>query len=122
MRATSSSPSSRAWACGLTPALWHSSRAVFGPTPYKYVSAMTVGRSFGMSTPCKRGMLRLLDARGRAPPLKLTLALLVARVAADDVHHSAAADDLAFVANSLNAGFDFHMGTGPAVNASIYDA
>jgi hypothetical protein len=49
-----------------------------------------------------------------------TLALFVARVAADDVHDAAAADDLAFIANSLNAGFDFHGDTRQAVNISIY--
>ena len=37
MRANSSSRSSLARACGSTPALWHRSRAIFGPTPYRYV-------------------------------------------------------------------------------------
>jgi hypothetical protein len=32
----------------------------------------------------------------------------MARVAAHDVHHTTAADDLALVANALDAGFDFH--------------
>jgi hypothetical protein len=50
----------------------------------------------------------------------LTLALFVAWVAADDVHDPAAADDLALIANSLNAGFDFHGDTRQAVNISIY--
>jgi hypothetical protein len=44
----------------------------------------------------------------------------VARVAADDVHDPTAAYDLALIANSLNAGFDFHGDTRQAVNASIY--
>jgi hypothetical protein len=61
----------------------------------------------------------LLDERGK-PAAKLTLALLVARVAADDAHHPAAADDFAFIANSLNAGFDFHGDIRQAVNISIY--
>jgi hypothetical protein len=44
----------------------------------------------------------------------------MARVAADDVHDPTAADDLALIANSLNAGFDFHGDTRQAVNISIY--
>jgi hypothetical protein len=43
--------------------------------------------------------------------LPLTLTLLVARIGADDVDHAAAADDLAMLANSLNAGSDFHGST-----------
>jgi hypothetical protein len=42
------------------------------------------------------------------------------RVAADDTHYPTAAHDLAFIANSLNAGFDFHGDTRQAVNISIY--
>jgi hypothetical protein len=45
----------------------------------------------------------------------------MARVAADDVHDPTAADDLALIANSFNAGFHFHGDTRQAVNASIYD-
>jgi hypothetical protein len=44
----------------------------------------------------------------------------MARVATDDVHHPAAADDLAFIADSLNAGFDFHDGIRQTGNVSIY--
>jgi hypothetical protein len=44
----------------------------------------------------------------------------MARVAADDAHYPTAAHDLAFIANSLDAGFDFHGDTGQAVNISIY--
>jgi hypothetical protein len=44
----------------------------------------------------------------------------VARVAADDIHDPTAAYDLAFIANSLNAGFHFHGDTRQAVNISIY--
>jgi hypothetical protein len=44
----------------------------------------------------------------------------MARVAADDVHDPTAAHDLAFIANSLNAGFHFHGDTRQAVNISIY--
>jgi hypothetical protein len=36
------------------------------------------------------------------------LALLVARIAAHDVHDATAADDFTLVANTLDAGFDFH--------------
>jgi hypothetical protein len=43
--------------------------------------------------------------------LLLTLALLVARIGADNVDHAAAADDLAMLANSLDAGSDFHGST-----------
>jgi hypothetical protein len=43
--------------------------------------------------------------------LLLTLALLVARVGADNVNHAAAADYLAMFANSLDAGSDFHGST-----------
>jgi hypothetical protein len=42
------------------------------------------------------------------------------RIAADDAHHPTAADDLALIANSLNAGFDFHGDIRQAVNISIY--
>ena len=52
--------------------------------------------------------------------LNLTLALLMARVAADDSHHPTAADDLALIANSLNAGFDFHGNIRQTGNISIY--
>jgi hypothetical protein len=38
----------------------------------------------------------------------LTLALFVAGIGADDVDHAAAAYDLAMLANSLDAGSDFH--------------
>jgi hypothetical protein len=44
----------------------------------------------------------------------------MARVTADDVHHPPAADDLAFIADSLNAGFDFHGYIRQTGNASIY--
>jgi hypothetical protein len=44
----------------------------------------------------------------------------MARVTADDVHHSAAADDFALIADSLNAGFDFHDYIRQTGNASIY--
>jgi hypothetical protein len=44
----------------------------------------------------------------------------MAGIAADDVHDSTAAYDLAFIANSLNAGFHFHGDTRQAVNISIY--
>lgn len=40
------------------------------------------------------------------------LSLLVAGVRADDVHHTAAADDLAILTNSLDAGPDFHNSLG----------
>jgi hypothetical protein len=39
---------------------------------------------------------------------RLSLPLLVARIAAHDEHHPAAADDFALVTYSLDAGFDFH--------------
>jgi hypothetical protein len=35
----------------------------------------------------------------------------MARVAADDVNHAATADNFALIANSFNAGFDFHRCT-----------
>jgi hypothetical protein len=38
----------------------------------------------------------------------LSLPLLMARIAAHDEHHPAAADDLAVIANSLHAGTYFH--------------
>jgi hypothetical protein len=38
----------------------------------------------------------------------LTLPLFVAGIGADDVDDAAAADDLALVANALDAGLDFH--------------
>jgi hypothetical protein len=44
----------------------------------------------------------------------------VARVAADDANHPTAAHNLALIANSLNAGFDFHGDIRQAVNISIY--
>jgi hypothetical protein len=47
------------------------------------------------------------DLRPNAMP-QLTLALLVARIGADDVNHAAAADYLAMLADSLHAGSDFH--------------
>ena len=50
----------------------------------------------------------------------LSLALFVFRVDADHPHHTLAVDDLALIANSLNAGFDFHGDTRQAVNISIY--
>jgi hypothetical protein len=41
----------------------------------------------------------------------LALALLVPRVAAYDVHHPTATDDLAALTNSFDTGTDFHDGT-----------
>jgi hypothetical protein len=46
-----------------------------------------------------------------AKALLLSLALLVARIGADNVDHAAAADDLAMLADSLDAGSDFHGST-----------
>jgi hypothetical protein len=40
---------------------------------------------------------------------QLALSLLVARIGTHDVHHTTAADDLALIAHSLNAGSDFHL-------------
>ena len=59
----------RARPCGSTPALWQRSRAIFGPTPYKYLSEITVGRSFGISTPNRRGIFGklLVDCRIQEP-------------------------------------------------------
>jgi hypothetical protein len=74
-----------------------------GPTPYKYVSEMNVGRSLGISTPNKRGIVYKLLLSN-----ELALPLFVAGVAAHDVHHAAAADNLAILANTLDAGTDFH--------------
>src|SRR6516164_4833521 len=125
MRATSSSCRSRARPCGSTPALWQSSRAIRGPTPYKYCSEMTVGLSLGMSTPSKRGICRRLPKviytkrvkvrfRGGGPAAGSrchgsTLALFVARVAlADHIDHAAAANDLALPTDAFDAGANFH--------------
>jgi hypothetical protein len=44
----------------------------------------------------------------------------VARVAADYAHDPATAHNFALIANSLNAGFDFHGDIRQAVNISIY--
>ena len=44
----------------------------------------------------------------------------MARIAANDSHDPTAANDLALIANSLNAGFDFHGNIRQAVNISIY--
>jgi len=41
----------------------------------------------------------------------LTLPLLVARIAAHDEHHAAAANNFALVANATDAGADFHGNT-----------
>jgi hypothetical protein len=48
----------------------------------------------------------------------LSLPLLVARIAANDVHHAPAAHDLALVTDSLHASFDFHRGTQTAISAA----
>jgi hypothetical protein len=50
------------------------------------------------------------NAHATKAPL-LTLALFVARIGADNVDHTTAADDLAMLANSLDAGSDFHGST-----------
>ena len=39
------------------------------------------------------------------------MALLVARIAADDANDSATTHDLALITNTFNAGFDFHRST-----------
>lgn len=43
--------------------------------------------------------------------LLLTLTLFVARIAAHDAHHAAAANDLTLVTNTFYAGFNFHRFT-----------
>src|SRR4051812_20374825 len=43
----------------------------------------------------------------------LALALLMARVRANDKHHASTADNLAIFANSLDACTDFHASTSP---------
>jgi hypothetical protein len=40
--------------------------------------------------------------------MKLSLALLVTRIVADDEYCPPAADNLALIANTFNAGSDFH--------------
>jgi hypothetical protein len=44
----------------------------------------------------------------------------MAWVAADDAHYPTAAHDLALIANTLNAGFDFHGDFRQTGNISIY--
>jgi hypothetical protein len=57
---------------------------------------------------CFDALLRHAQATQALP---LTLALLMARIGADNIDHAAAADDLAVLANSLDAGSDFHDST-----------
>jgi hypothetical protein len=47
----------------------------------------------------------------------LSLPLLVTGIAADDEHDAATAHNLALVADSLDAGFDFHRCTSPRRSA-----
>jgi hypothetical protein len=73
-----------------------------------------------MSTPSKRGIAyyskRATTGRGfinerdrwSRPYVRLSLPLLVAGVAADDMHDAATADDFALVANPFNAGSYLH--------------
>src|SRR6185312_6535177 len=81
---------------------------------------MTVRLSLGMSTPRIRGIrLHLHEANRRsrhaaarpeaaAHPSSSALSLLVAGVVADHVHLAPAADDLAMLANPLDARSDLH--------------
>src|SRR5688572_9735366 len=62
-----------------------------------YCSAISMRFSLGMSTPRRRGMAGLL-----------ALTLLVAGIGADDAHDAAAPHDLAVLADSADAGSDFH--------------
>src|SRR5262245_1765958 len=62
---------------------------------------MTVGRSLGISTPNKRGILV-------GSVSLLTLSLLVSRVTAHDVHNAAPPHYLALITNSFNAGLNLH--------------
>jgi hypothetical protein len=62
------------------------------------------------------GLLRVVcDAAKYGYPtrycLQSTLALLVARIAAHDADHTAAANDLTLITNTLYAGFNFHRST-----------
>jgi hypothetical protein len=52
----------------------------------------------------------------------LALALLMARVTAHDEDHAAAANDLATLADALDAGADLHGGTSPTENDGIVES
>src|SRR5687768_10739478 len=85
---------------------------------------MTIGLSFGMSTPRRRGILDLKEPRTNSknqgngtntwflefPPLPL--ALLVPGVGANHIDAALAAHDFAVLADFLDAGSDFHRTPG----------
>jgi hypothetical protein len=66
--------------------------------------------------------MRLNNAMVRRSADALTLPLLVAGIAADDEHNAATTYNLALVANTLNAGFDFHDDTFPSKDAAPGEA
>src|SRR5262249_36316439 len=100
-RLISSSLSSFAFRCGSTRACSHRRRANGGTVPEMQRRGVCVGLLGGMSTPWIRGMECLLGAWS-------ALALLVARVAADDVQLALAPHQLAVLADTLHTGTNFH--------------
>src|SRR2546426_4854193 len=94
---------------GLTPVIARIFCDVGRPIPKMYVSAISMRFSFGRSTPAIRAKTFLLGGAPQAPEsTNLTLALLVARVLADDADHALAPDHLAVLANFRDRCLDLH--------------
>src|SRR5262245_47301681 len=97
---TSASVRSLTLVVGLMPVAAQMSFARERPTPKMCVRPMTTCLFIGMLMPAIRAMFS---------SYLLTLALLVARVRADDVDHAATAHDLAVLADFLDRGTYFHL-------------
>src|ERR671914_780193 len=101
-RTTSSSVRSRTRVAGSTREPSQVSLARVAPTPYMYVRATSSRLSRGRSTPPIRAIGVLLS-----------LSLLVPRVGADDQDAAPPANDLALVADRLDARLHLHRSTSP---------
>src|SRR6187549_3575385 len=97
---TSTSVRSFTLVVGAMPVFAQMSFARERPTPKMCVSPMTTCLFIGMFTPAIRAMF---------DTYLLTLALLVARVRANDIDEAATAHDLAVLADFLDRGTNFHL-------------
>src|SRR6187399_2901549 len=97
---TSTSVRSFTLVVGAMPVFAQMSLARERPTPKMCVSPMTTCLFIGMFTPAIRAMF---------DTYLLTLALLVARVRANDIDDAATAHDLAVLADFLDRGTNFHL-------------
>src|ERR1700691_3816094 len=118
-RVTSSSVRSRTRVSGLVSVSEQTRCAWVRPTPKMYVSEISSRFSRGMSTPEIRATRCPLSS---SSPVRSALALLVARVVADDHDHSVSPDDLALLADGLDARSYLHCSSCLFVSGGVGQA